>query len=572
MKKIFATIINAFTNDLRKNDELLNNSSFMIGICLLSIPVFALCIATLCFICNIGINPVIFPLSVVLAILLMFFMNSGNVKQFTVSVLSVLAIVVGALFVSSLVYDYAYDGQWYHQDIIFRLKNGWNPIYKWHSHAPIVHSDIWVNHYAKGLETISATIYSLTGNIESGKAVNFIIVAASGFLCFAFLRSIFTFLSKGKSAIFASLFLLCPVVISQIFTLNIDWASYVLIFLTIFALISCEKQQSVILQVFIAALIMLMISIKFNLFFWGGFVFICFFAYWFFTQKRTIILSLLKPCIIGVCVAIFAVSLHPYISNTINHKQPLYPLMGEEKFDIIPIITPQFLQEKLPAARIFISIFSQPKVKIASTDNFPFVDITISAPRIYGWGFYFSWGIILSLLLYISVIIYKKDWFRNKERLPYSIFLIVLFGAMFILPAGWYSRYYPFFYVFPLVICLYLEKEKHTFKLLRLRYVVYILMIINIIKAVPDVHRKINAQHARIDNLLTELLQAEETPRIHFWYNAAVQIKLEDAKIPYYRPETPEQRKELMLRFPLAPEIYLDTAQFYLKDQVLFKK
>jgi hypothetical protein len=502
----------------------------------------------------------------------MFFVSGNNSKRFIVSALTLLAIVFGAVIVSSLIYDYAFDGQWYHQDIIFRLKNGWNPIYTWHSHEPIVHSDIWVNHYAKGLETIAATIYSLTGNIESGKAINFIIVAASGFLCFSFLHTIFTFLSKWKSIFFTCVFVLCPVVISQIFTLNIDLASYVLIFLTIFALILYEKNSTTILKVFIAVLIMLMISIKFNLFFWGGFVFICFFAYWFFTKNYEPIRGLLKPCIIAVCASIFAIAFNPYISNTINHKQPLYPLMGKDKYDIIPIITPSFLKEKPAVYSVFTSVFSQPKVQVSTTDNFPFINVTISAPRLDGWGFYFSWIVILSLLLYISIIVYKKDWFRNKERLPYSIFLIILFGGMFILPAGWFSRYYPFMYAFPIVICLYLEKEKHTLKLLRLRYVIYILLIINIIETVSSVQQKITEQHAKMNNLLTILSETRETPRIHFSYNAAVRIKLEKANIPYYRPETPELRKELLLQFPLHPEIFLDTAQFYLKDKVLYKK
>ncbi|MDR0941752.1 MAG: hypothetical protein LBM68_05950 [Bacteroidales bacterium] len=573
LRTLVSVITEAFANDLRKNNDLSHRLSFVIGVGLLAIPVFALCIATIFFICGSSINPVIFPLSVLLSLLLMFFLNGNNLKQFIGASLMVLAIVSTALVIASLTYDFAYDGQWYHQDIIFRLTNGWNPIYTWHSHEPIVHSDIWVNHYAKGLETIAATMYSLTGNIESGKAVNFIIVTASGFLCFSFLRKIFTFLSQWKSIFFACMFVLCPVVISQLFTLNIDWASYLLIFLTIFALISYEKQPTVFLQIFIAVLIMLMISVKFNLFFWGGFVFICFFVYWFFTKKANIIYSLLKPCVIAVCVSVFAVSFNPYITNSIDHKQPLYPLMGKDKYDIIPIITPSFFQNKSAVYSVFTSVFAQPKVQVTTTDNFPFLDITIRAPRIYGWGFYFSWIVLLSLLLYISIIVYKRDWFRNKDRLPYSIFLTILFGGMFVLPAGWFARYYPFMYAFPLVICLYLEKERHTLRLLlRLRYVVYGLLLMNTIIVSLHVKQRIGEQHAKINNLLTVLSETKEIPRLHVSYNAGVKIKLDAANIPYYVPPTPELRKALILTFPIHPEVFLDTAQFYLKDKVLYKK
>lgn len=545
--------------------------AFAIGIGLLAIPFFALCLASLFFICNQPINPFIFPLAIVLSLVLLFFETKKISRWMYVSFI-VLLITAISIFFSLLFYDYAFDGQWYHQDIMQRMVKGWNPFYTWHSHEPIVHSDIWVNHYAKGLETISATIYSFVGNIESGKSVNFIITIASGFLCFSLLHIIFTFLSTSKRLFFSLIFILCPVVLSQILTHNIDWASYILMLILILALCAYAKQPIPLIRSCIVAVIILMISSKFNLFFWCGFAILCYLIYWYCTKKMQPFYTILKTAIASACFTIIVISFNPYICNTVEHKHPMYPLMGKDKIEIIDIITPSFLKDVSRVESIGSSVFSFPKVHLNSSDDFPFISMHITDARLNGWGNFFSFIIILSLALYSAVIIGKKDIFHNKERMPYSIFLAILLGAMFILPAGWYARYFPFFYAFPLVICLYLEKEKNTFAFLKLRYVIYMLLIINIINAIPAIQKKVIAQKTKIENILEILSQSKEIPRIHFDYNAALKIKLDEAHIPYMIPKTKELRAKLKLALPLHPAVYLDTAQYQLQNNILYDK
>lgn len=87
-------------------------------------------------------------------------------------------IILISFFISSFLFDFSWDGQWYHQAAIYNLKEGWNPFLE-----PIKrfneYNDISIIHFPKGPWYFAASIYSTFGNFESGKTINFIIVAAT---------------------------------------------------------------------------------------------------------------------------------------------------------------------------------------------------------------------------------------------------------------------------------------------------------------------------------------------------------------------------------------------------------
>ncbi len=82
-------------------------------------------------------------------------------------------------------YDISADGQMYHMETAIQMKAGWNPFKK---ELPLeLNQAIWLNHYGKGVENPQATIYALTNRLETTKATNFIMLAASFCLVMAFL-------------------------------------------------------------------------------------------------------------------------------------------------------------------------------------------------------------------------------------------------------------------------------------------------------------------------------------------------------------------------------------------------
>ncbi|MDO4793513.1 MAG: hypothetical protein Q3993_04975, partial [Filifactor alocis] len=119
--------------------------------------------------------------NLVLALLvsgLLFFRMYGDSKA-TLIYTSTVIVVIGLLIMySNVTFDNTWDGSAYHKQAIGFLKHGWNPIYqdnitfnelsnniKYPRENPMV----WAEAYPKAIWYFSASVYDLTGNIESGK-------------------------------------------------------------------------------------------------------------------------------------------------------------------------------------------------------------------------------------------------------------------------------------------------------------------------------------------------------------------------------------------------------------------
>jgi hypothetical protein len=546
---------------------------FTVGFGLLLIPVFTLLITSTVFWCGGSIQPFMFPLGVAFSIITLLFVVQRNMRLWLFSLLWIVGIVAVSFFVAQLAVDYSYDGQWYHQEMIWQLANGWNP-FKEH-HAPqldiLTGATVWVNHYGKGMETVQATIYSLTNIIEISKAVNFILIVAAGLLFFTFLQRVFNSFSIQKQVFFTILFLLCPIVLRQAFTFLIDWALYALLLTLIPALIMYEKNQSRTALATIAAVVLLAASIKFNFLFWCSFAILCYIMYWLYKKKYQTLRKVLVTCVVSGIVAVAFVNYNPYVSNSIDHKHPLYPLMGEGKKDIMSSNTPFSLREKSPIAQVLISLFAHPNVYLEwrgtafHVSEYHFCGMKSTDSRLGGFGGFFSWAMLISIGLLVASAIRGKDMFRNKRRLPYSIFAGILFLSLFILPSSWWARYVPFFYTFPLIICLYFESEHPMPIFKKLRFIIYIMLIINAVAAIRGVCRVYNDFTEKVNNIHTVMMQSPEPIIVHFGENMAMKIKVDKAELPYKAVTD----KEVHFGIGIVPDVFFDSTQCEINNEIL---
>lgn len=537
----------------------------VVGIGLLLTPVFTLLIASAVFWCGGSIQPFMFPVAIAFSIAAMFFLSQKNIKQWLFSSTILILSIVAFCFLSLLVLDYSYDGQWYHQEMIWKLAQGWNP-FKAH-HAPeldiLTGATIWVNHYGKGIEMVQAAIYSLIGEIESAKAINFMLIGASGLLFFSFLQRSFHTFSTRKRVLFTVLFLLCPIVLRQAFTFLIDWALYSLLLILVPALITFGKTKSRTALLTIAAVVALAASIKFNFLFWCGFAVLCYCVYWIVTKNYQTLRTVIFTCAVSGIVAVGFINYNPYITNTIDHKHPLYPLMGEGKKDIMSVNMPICLRGKSHVSQTLISLFAHPNVYLEwrgtafHISEYHFMGVKSADSRLGGFGGFFSWTLLISVALLVTNAIRNKDMFRNKKRLPYSIFVGVLFLALFILPAGWWARYVLFFYAFPLVLCLYFESENPMPWFKKLRWVIYIMLIINAIAATWGVCRVHSGFTKKVNNIQTVMAHANEPIIVHFGENFAMKLKADKAELPYKAVSD----KEVHFGIGLIPEVFFDSTQ-----------
>jgi hypothetical protein len=105
------------------------------------------------------------------------------------------SIIAASLLIAIQFYDCSFDGQWYHQDAIMFLTDGWNPIWD-----PAISNNVvsglnanYVNHYPKAPWVIEAVLYLFTGNIEAGKAIQLIYLISFMLLLLTFLTNRFSF-------------------------------------------------------------------------------------------------------------------------------------------------------------------------------------------------------------------------------------------------------------------------------------------------------------------------------------------------------------------------------------------
>ncbi len=87
--------------------------------------------------------------------------------------------VVSATLIAGAFFDLSWDGQFYHQEAVLQIDEGWNPV-----HDPAAGSMVWVTHYPKAAWYQAAAIVATTGRIETGKAPGLLLAAVSVSLVF----------------------------------------------------------------------------------------------------------------------------------------------------------------------------------------------------------------------------------------------------------------------------------------------------------------------------------------------------------------------------------------------------
>ena len=172
--------------------------TYGIGLLLFLFPVTLFSIATVWLMIGFDINAVLFPLSMVIsAVFFYLLLNSEGYKKQTFFWGVVFAVGLCAILfaISGHFFDFSFDGQWYHQDAIILLKNGWNPFYD----QPILDEIAsgknanYINCYPKAPWTISACVYATTGAIEYAKFYQLVLLFASFFSIHSFHASMVLF-------------------------------------------------------------------------------------------------------------------------------------------------------------------------------------------------------------------------------------------------------------------------------------------------------------------------------------------------------------------------------------------
>lgn len=436
--------------------------------------------------------------------LIILILKVENKKYKIILIVVYLFITVALPFGFGRTYDLTIDGNSYHKTAIGFLKDGWNPIYesskdfqKNNKEVPEIEKvDLWIDHYPKATWIISANIYSMTGNIESGKSLTTMLAISLFCLAYGIVSNV---LNKKKAFLISFSILLNPIIITQIFNYYVDGILGIMFLLQIllFVLIEKDKKNNILLWAFMCAVISLFANLKFTGLIYSGIISAIYYFYWIIKNRKAkeFIKDFFKLSIKFIIIyltAILLIGSSSYLKNTIDHHNPLYPLIGKDKADIVTTMQPKTFADMSTLQKFSISVFSKTENvtydSIGPTLKVPFLiykseieNLSLPDTRIGGFGPWFAMLFVISL--FSTIFLLFKAW-KNKGRLIY-IYLIILaiFLPVLLLGESWWARYVPQLYfistiaLFLLAYFNNLEKNKKIYNILFI--IIFSILFIN---------------------------------------------------------------------------------------------
>jgi hypothetical protein len=440
--------------------------TYGIGLLLFLFPVTLFIIATLWLIIGFDINTFLFPFSLFIAALVFYLVlhSEGYTKQTFWGILVFVAGLSGFLFAfSGHFYDFSFDGQWYHQDAIILLKNGWNPFYD----HPILDEIAsgknanYINCYPKAPWTISACVYATTGAIEYAKFYQLILLAASFFLSLHFTLRWFT-LSLVSASLLSFVIAFSPVVVGQSLSFYVDGQLAVFTLLTLYFICdwitNFEKKVPLVL---LGLCLIYFINIKFTGLIYS-LVFLFFAVSWVLWKDRGCVLKMVLKLSVVMTVAIFLFGYCTYGTNMLHKGHPFYPIMGKnnEGKEIAAAQYPKNFFGKNRFEKLYLASFALPNYTAPNThpsiskELFTSNVVKASLPyyrnhqpvEMSAMGPLQAELLILLLPLFLlSFLFYRKSWI-------YVLFFGLVTSCV-IQPELWNYRYAPqLLYIYLLVI------------------------------------------------------------------------------------------------------------------------
>lgn len=434
-------------------------------------------------------------LSVLTPIIIYVFNSKRIIKKSLPTILIYLFILLIVPFIYNKTFDLTVDGNSYHKTAIAFIKNGWNPMYesarsfqKENNNVVKIDKassvDLWIEHYPKASWIIAATIYNMTGNIESGKAITFFLLVLLVIITYNCLRKI---IDKKWAIIMTALFALNPITLAQFFSYYVDGIMGILFLIEVLLLmlINPKEKTNILLWMALASNLAIFVNIKFTGLLCSGVVAAVYYFYWLIVNRKDkdFIYTFKRITINFVIVfatAIFIIGANAYLKNTIDHLNPLYPLIGKDKVDIITTMQPKSFGKKNSIEKFFISTFSKTE-NVGYGSKEPQIKLPIRvyrseiselfAPDVRMGGF----GPLFALMFTLSIIyiIYNLFYFvkNDKKNLKYiALPFLAIIISMVLIGEAWWARYVPHLYyivVASVLLGIYTNKyKKFTIKTL----------------------------------------------------------------------------------------------------------
>lgn len=420
----------------------------------------------------------VFIISVICSYLVKFLLYKKEGREFSIKAVIFIEAAYLALFViivagASFFYDTTYDGRSYHQEGIILLADGYNPFYEQLNEDKVLHS-LWINHYPKAAEIVSATLYSVTGNIETGKAFHVLLIFSN------ILMGMGLFLRWGKlsfftGAIFSLVLALNPVAVCQSLTYYVDGQQWSLLLAASYLmfLYILEKKQA--WNLMLAWVIIPLVNIKFTALIYAVMTAGIYGFFLLLTATKKEFRKTLTIIGVSFAIAVFCVGFNPYVTNTLIKGHPFYPIYGENKVDIITGNAPDEFKGKNRFQKFYLSFLGRTgnvmswwsDEKIVLKIPFTFDRDEIKAlsgcdTRVAGFGPFFSGVCLVSAFIYLLHKLgrFKKSAGTGRLRQMLNsvnlmdVILFCVAASVVINPEPWWARYVPQVWAIPVLMIL----------------------------------------------------------------------------------------------------------------------
>lgn len=458
----------------------------------------------------------------------------------------VILIVWAAL--CSKIFDWSYDGMYYHKQAVISLAEGWNPLYQSCVDANPLNGNadiaLWLDNYPKGLWICSAAVYIVTGYLETAKAVNILFIIAVFAAAYSTFTSVFK-ASRARAGIFAAVACLNPVFIAQIFTSYNDIAVGALTVITAllgmklyseradkcdFALLFCTAAMSCLVK-FTAPLLVGLILIAYGT---GYLVKLIRRG----MTAREILSCFNRPAVVIFCGFIIGTVLFgfdPYMKHLLHHQNLVYPVLGENSYDIMNTNPPAGFEGKPEIAKLFLSLASRTSNNIAAgyklkvpfsvhPDELPY--LSHADTRLGGFGVLFSGVFVLSLILAAVTAVITRRRIRGELLIGITAFLAL--GLFF--PEAWWARYAGYVFCIPLLLLFYTSQPP---LIKPAAYLVTLILAANSVINIVCVVKDGAGITAGINNALNDIITQNKKIEVRI-NDFPSHLKLfEEAAIPY---------------------------------------
>lgn len=491
---------------------------FLIAFGLVNLLGFTLLMCSVGLLMDLPVSVWQFPLGCTLTLIANFyaekFFIGEKINGFIKSSAAILALVAGSILFASCFYDISFDGQWYHQQVAIDMKQGYNPAYQtlqvpadeqltdnannWCMGAgnpvlnnikpttpPVNLKYLNMNYFSKGTETIAASIYLLTNRIETGKAVNIILLIASFFLCLALLYKVDKIGTLSKWLL-AFIMAFNPITINELLSFCVDgfMGSLLLCLLAAFCLLLLEDNRYYLLL--LGIVLMITVDAKYTGLVFAGMYCVGFLIVLLIFKNKAPLKKIIITGIIATVVGIFCCGFNPYVTNFVKKHNVFYGL--DETRDEIARKTPPLFLGLNRFEKLFLSLSAHqdnPASNTTPNSKLPKIPFTFNKTDIYegidsetsrsGFGPMFSGALCVAIVLFVIGLVYYRK--TNAFKLAGAALLIII-STIIIMPDSWWARFVPQLWLVPIIILVMAEFISFRGKRI-LKSILYLSLVFN---------------------------------------------------------------------------------------------